>query len=96
MQVRMIGNFNAWLPRAMSLTALAIVLLHIVRFGIVRQPDEGGDVHLFQLLMVVQLPIIAYFAIEWLPQAPQQAVVILALQAAAFVVTSVPVFVLEH
>ncbi len=95
MQVRMIRNFSAWLPLAMSLTALAIVLMHIARFGIARQPDEGGDAHLFQLLMAVQLPIIAYFAIRWLPQAPGQALVVLALQALAFVAAWVPIFLLN-
>ncbi len=67
MQVRIFRNLSAWLPLAMSLAALAIVLSYTVRFGMVRQPDEGGDVHLFQLLMVIQLSIIGYFAVRWLP-----------------------------
>ncbi len=95
MQVRIIRDFSAWLPLAMSLTALAIVLLHIARFGIARQPDEGGDAHLFQLLMAVQLPIIAFFAIRWLPQAPRRALVVLALQVATFVAAWMPIFLLN-
>ena len=33
--------------------------------------------------MAVQLPIVAYFALKWLPRAPRQALAILALQAGA-------------
>jgi hypothetical protein len=59
------------------------VLGHAVIFGIVHEADEGTAAHIFQLLMVVQLPIIAYFALKWLPRAPRQALQILALQAGA-------------
>ncbi len=30
------------------------------------QADEGGAAHLWQLLMVAQVPIVAYFAIKWM------------------------------
>ncbi len=67
----------------MSLAALAIVLGHAAMFGIVREADEGTAAHLFQILMVAQVPLIAFFALKWLPQAPGQTLRILALQAGA-------------
>ena len=78
----------------MSLTALAIVLIHIIRFGAAREADEGTSAHLWQILMAGQLPIIAFFAIKWLPQAPKQALIILTLQAIAGVVALAPVLYL--
>jgi hypothetical protein len=83
MNVPSLKQPSAFLPVAMSLAALALVLGHAVIFGIVHEADEGTAAHIFQLLMVVQLPIIAYFALKWLPRAPRQALQILALQAGA-------------
>jgi len=45
--------------------------------------------------MAGQVPIVAIFAIKWLPQAPRQALPMLALQAAAALATLLPVFLLE-
>jgi hypothetical protein len=83
---------SAWIPVAMSLIALAIVLIHIARFGTAREADEGTAAHLWQILMAGQLPIIAFFAIKWLPRTPQPALVILALQAIAGLAAMAPVF----
>jgi hypothetical protein len=85
---------SAFLPLTMSLAALAIVLGHVVIFGAVREADEGTAAHVFQLLMIAQLPIIAFFAIKWLPRTPRQALQILALQAGAALVALAPVFLL--
>lgn len=86
---------SAYLPVAMSLAALATVLLHVVIFGAAREADEGAAAHLFQLLLVAQLPIVAVFAITWLPRSPRQAWRILALQAAAGLAALAPVFLLH-
>ena len=69
----------------MSAAALATVLVYLARFGVVHEPDEGTAAHIWQLLMAAQVPIIAFFALEHLPQAPRQAVPVLALQLAAVV-----------
>jgi hypothetical protein len=66
----------------MSLSALALVLGHVAIYGVVHEADEGTPAHLWQLLMAGQLPILAYFAIKWLPQAPRHTLYVLALQAA--------------
>jgi len=86
---------SAFLPVAMSLAALATVLGHVLRFGVAREADEGTAAHIFQLLMIAQVPIVAFFAITWLPQAPRQALPILALQAAAALAALAPVFLLN-
>ena len=85
---------SAFLPVAMSLAALATVLVYVVRFGVARQPDEGTSAHLWQLLMVAQVPIIAFFAVRWLPEAPRQALPVLALQVGAALAAAAPVFLL--
>ena len=85
---------SAWLPVVMSLTALAIVLIHIVRFGAAREADEGTSAHLWQILMAGQLPIIAFFAIKWLPRNPKPALLILVIQAIAGIAALSPVYYL--
>jgi hypothetical protein len=86
---------SAFVPPAMSLVAVAIVLIQIVRFGVVREADEGTVAHVWQLLMVAQLPIIAYFAFTWLPRATKPAIAVLALDLIAIVVAAAPVFLLK-
>jgi hypothetical protein len=85
---------SGWIPLAMSLTALAIVMVHIAWSGTAREADEGTAAHLWQILMAGQLPIIAWFAIKWLPKDPRSALVTLLLQALAAVAAMAPVFYL--
>ncbi len=86
---------SALIPLAMSLAALALVLGHIAMFGGARHADEGAAAHLWQLLMAGQMPIIAFFAIKWLPRTPRQALLVLVLQAGAGVAAASPVFLLK-
>ncbi len=86
---------SACLPVAMSFAALAVVLGHVFMFGVVREPDEGTAAHLFQLLMAAQVPIVAFFAIKWLPQTPRRALQVLALQVSAALAALAPVFFLN-
>ena len=95
MQIATMKHPSAWIPVAMSLTALAIVVAHIAIVGSAREADEGAAAHLFQLLMAGQLPVIALFAIKWLPKEPRHAVPVLALQAAAAIAAFAPVFFLH-
>jgi hypothetical protein len=87
----MIKRPNAFLPVAMSLTALTLVLGHVAMFGAVREADEGTTAHLWQLLMAGQMPVLAFFAIKWLPRAPRQTLYVLALQAGAVLASIAPV-----
>jgi hypothetical protein len=87
-------QLSAWLPVAMSLVALATVLGHIALFGSGRDADEGTVAHIWQLLMVAQFPMVAYFAFTWLPRDPGQALSVLALQAGAALAALAPVYLL--
>jgi hypothetical protein len=86
---------SAWIPLAMSLAALTYLLVYVAIFGIVHQADEGTPAHIFQLIMIAQVPIIAYFAIKWLPKRPKQSLLILAVQAVAWIIPIVAVIWFE-
>jgi hypothetical protein len=90
----MLKRPSAFLPVVMSLAALATVLVHVARFGAAREADEGTAAHVWQLLMLAQVPIIAFFAITWLPRERRAALSVLALQAAAALAAMAPVFLL--
>ena len=95
MNVAALKQPSALIPLAMSIAALGVVLGHIAIFGTARQADEGAAAHLWQLLMAGQFPVIAFFAIKWLPRTPGQALVVLGLQAAAVLAAAAPVFLLN-
>jgi hypothetical protein len=79
--VSLIKRPSAFLPLAMSLAALTLVLGHAAIFGIVHEVDEGAAAHIFQILMVAQVPIVVYFIIKWLPKQPKESLQVLALLA---------------
>lgn len=91
----MLKRPSAFVPVAMSFAAVALVLTHIAFSGTARQPDEGTAAHLWQLLMAAQIPIVAFFAIRWLPQSPRSALPVLALQAVAALAALAPVYLLN-
>lgn len=92
---QLIKRPSAFLPVAMSLLALATVLVTIAAFGVSPDADEGTAAHLFQLLIVAQLPIVAFFAITWVPQERTSALGVLALQAGAGIAALAPVYMLH-
>ncbi len=91
----MLKHPSAFLPVAMSLGALATVLVFVALHGTAPQADEGAAAHIWQLLMAAQVPIVLFFAIKWLPQSPRQAVPILGLQVGAALAAMAPVFLLH-
>ena len=75
---------SAWLPVAMSIAALLLLLQHVALVGVTpatTASDEGAPARLWQLLMAGQLPLMIYFAVRWLPRLPGQALRVLGLQA---------------
>jgi|ERR1700680_1713925 len=86
---------SAFLPVAMSLAALVTLFVAFVTSGLVRETDEGAAAHIWQLLMGGQIPIVAFFAIKWLPQAPRQALYVLALQVGVAIAALAPVYLLH-
>ena len=95
MNISIMKNPSAFLPPAMSLAALATVLVHVAMFGVAREADEGTAAHIWQLLMAAQMPIVAFFAIKWLPRTPRQALLVLTLQCGAALAALAPVFFLN-
>ena len=91
----MLKQPSAFLPVAMSLAALATVLIFIALHGTAPQADEGAAAHIWQLLMAAQAPIVVFFAIKWVPESPRQAVPILALQIVVALAAIAPVFLLR-
>ena len=85
---------SAWLPIAMSALALVVVLGHIGIYGAARETEEGTAAHIWQLMMTIQIPIVAYFAIRWLPDDSKQAVRVLMLQVGAALAALAPVYLL--
>jgi hypothetical protein len=97
----MLKHPSAFIPVAMSLSALALVLGRVAMFGtgpevvVNGRPDEGTVAHLWQLLMAGQLPVLVFFAIKWLPRAPRQTLGVLAVQAGAVLASMAPVYFLN-
>jgi hypothetical protein len=95
MSIAAMKKRSALIPVAMSLAALAVVLVHVALYGAAREADEGTAAHLWQILMTAQIPVIAFFAIKWLPRSPRQALLVLALQACAALAALAPVYFLN-
>lgn len=85
---------SANLPPLMSLAALSVIAIHVALFGFARQADEGAAAHIFQLLMVAQVPIIIWFAVRRVPRHTKAALQVLALQIAAALVPLAVLFIL--
>jgi hypothetical protein len=92
MSVELLKRPSAFVPVAMSVTALSIVLGYAAMFGVARQADEGTAAHMWQLLMAGQVPMIAFFAFKWFPAQPKQASLVLAVQIGAALAAMFPVW----
>jgi hypothetical protein len=95
---------SAWVPVALAGGAIALLagtLLTgphapniVVENGVPRE-DEGAVAHLWQLLMLLQVPCVLFFAAWWLPKDPKRALAMLGIQGFAFVAAALPVWLLE-
>jgi len=82
---RKIHNFSRVAPLVMSLLALALIIEGLVQFGLHhREVDEGWQAHLFQLLMVLQVPIVLLFAATANWRQPGRTLWVLGLQTMAW------------
>ena len=86
---------SAVIPVAMSVAALALVTIYVSIFGVAREADEGAVAHLWQLLIVGQAPVVAFFLIKWLPRAPRFVFAVLVVQALALLAALAPVYLLH-
>jgi hypothetical protein len=101
MIITLLRRPSAWGPIAMSLAAAGLVWWHVARVGLapvdVTQPtDEGAEARLFQLLLLLQAPVVLYFAARWLPERPRAAAIVLALQVCAGLFALGSLYWLEH
>lgn len=87
---------SAYLPVLMSLTALAMVLVHVTLAGATRQVDEGAVAHVYQWLIAAQLPITTFVVITWRPRSSRDAWPVLALQALAIVAALTPAYLFHR
>lgn len=76
-------HWTAFVPLAMSLAGLALIFGHVATSGGVRETDEGTAARLWQLLMAAQVPVVAFFAVTWVPRAPTPGLLILTSQILA-------------
>ena len=74
---------SAFVPVAMSLIALLLVVLHAAIFGITHQSDSSPVSLIFEIVMTAQLPVILFLAVTRLRSDPKPTVRILLVQAAA-------------
>ena len=72
---------TAFLPVAFSLAGLALVLVHVAAAGPGPEADEGTVARLWWLLMGAQVPVVALFALTYLPRAPRPVLLVLTVQA---------------
>lgn len=79
----------------MSLTAIGDVILYLAIYGNVQQEDESAAARIFQLLIILQAPIMMYFAARWLPKFPKPAVMVLVIQVVAIAAALAPILILE-
>jgi hypothetical protein len=86
---------TAFLPLTMSAGAVLTIIVHIIAAGTAPQADEGAAAHAWQLLMALQLPLIALFAIKWLREAPRQVAVVLGIQLLVIAAAAAPVALLK-
>ena len=71
-------------PIAMSLVALVIVLYGIAKYGAHPPKDEGWEAHVFQILMVAQIPIIVLYIVAAGSKSFVRILPVLGLQALAW------------
>lgn len=93
--LNMLKHPSAFLPLAMSFSALATILIFVALHGTAPQEDEGAAAHIWQIMMAGQLPIVLFFAIKWVSQSPKEGVPVLAMQLGAALAAMAPVFLLH-
>jgi hypothetical protein len=87
----LLRRFSAVAPILMSVCAFTVVVIALSVGEPRPQADEGSAAHLFQLLMAGQAPIVAFFAIKWLPRDPVPSMFVLGTQAFAAAAALAPV-----
>jgi hypothetical protein len=82
---------SALIPVVMSLVAVVLFGIQLAIHGVKLVRADGAVAHLYQMLVVGQLPFIAFFAFRWLRRAPLQGLPVFAVQLVALATALVPV-----
>lgn len=83
---------SAAAPIVMSIGALGAVLVSIGISGSRPRADEDAFAHIWQLLIAGQLPILGWFAVQWLRKSPAYGLRIAGVQLVAFAAAILPVW----
>ena len=83
---------SAYLPLMMSVLALILVLASVLLFGSARQADEGAAAHLFQMLVIGQVPLVVWSLLQRIGRDSALGLQIFGLQAAFLAVALFPVW----
>ena len=87
---------SAWAPLLLSVLMIIFFLGNVAFFGVpAPEPDEGIAAHLFQIWLALEVCMITFFALKWLPQTPKQALYVLIAQICAALIVLAPVFILK-
>ncbi|MBV9159551.1 MAG: hypothetical protein JO019_03075 [Candidatus Kaiserbacteria bacterium] len=83
----------AWLPLAFSGVAIVLIYGMIAVVGTPRrQADEGTAAHLFQIWLLLEVLLITFFAIKWMPREPRSTFIVVVLQILAVAIGCFPIF----
>jgi hypothetical protein len=83
---------SAWIPIALSFGVLLIMFASFALSGTpTHQADEGTAAHLFQIWLVVEVAMIGFFGVTWLPKKPLSASLILIVQIVAVLAACAPI-----
>ena len=86
---------SAWIPIAISLSAATVLVVQALKYGVDGDAGPGPITHLFHLLMAVQLPFVAHFAMRWLRRGSGTALLILTAQVIAAIAAFAVLYLLS-
>ncbi len=83
---------SSFVPLLCSFAAFATVIVALLSSTGTRQSDEGAAAHIFQLLIVAQIPMLAFCGLRWARKPTWAALSVLAAQIAAIGIAVAPVW----
>ena len=86
---------SALIPLLMSAAAFLLIIAVLSTAGGTHPRDEGAPARIFQLLILLQVPIVGFFALKWWPRSPRPASFVLLLQIGAVILAVATVVWLE-
>ena len=90
--ISLAGKPSGFIPLLCSFAALTTVVVALASGAGARQPDEGAAAHIFQVLIVAQAPMLAFFGLRWARKTTWAALTILIAQIFAIGVAIAPVW----